>query len=61
MRVTDIFKDAKLVLENGDKAIKEIRKIQFAPGEMEEIKINASELKDGEIGDLKVSIQKGGK
>lgn len=61
MRVTDIFKDAKLVLENGDKTIKEIKKIQFAPGEMEEIKINASELKDGEIGDLKVSIQEGGK
>ncbi|MCR2044577.1 NAD(P)/FAD-dependent oxidoreductase [Anaerosalibacter massiliensis] len=60
MRVTDIFKDAKLVLENGDKSIKEIKKIQFTPGEMEEIKINASDLKE-DIESLRVSVQKGGK
>lgn len=60
MRVTNIFKDAKLVLENGDKSIKEIKKIQFTPGEMEEIKINASDLKE-DIESLRVSVQKGGK
>lgn len=61
MRVTDIFKNSKLILKNGDKPIKEIKKIQFTPGEMEEIKVDISKLKEGKIENLTVSVQEEGR
>lgn len=58
MRVTDIYKNAKLVVKGNDIVLKEINKIQLTPGEMEEIVLESKLLKENNIWELTVSVER---
>lgn len=58
MRVTDIYKNAKLVVKGNDIVLKEINKMQLTPGEMEEIVLDSKLLKENNIRELTVSVER---
>lgn len=57
MRVTDIYKNSKLVVKKNDTVLKEIKKIQLTPGEMEEIILDGEMLKCKDIDNLTVYVE----
>lgn len=57
MRVTGIYKNAKLVVKKNDTVLKEIKKIQLTPGEMEEIILDREMLKCKDIDNLTVYVE----
>lgn len=57
MRVTGIYKNSKLVVKKNDTVLKEIKKIQLTPGEMEEIILDREMLKCKDIDNLKVYVE----
>lgn len=58
MRVRDIYKDHKMVVKGDGTVLKEINKIQFAPGEMEEVVLDSKLLKENNIRNLTVSVER---
>ncbi len=58
MRVTDIYKNAKLVVKGNDTVLKEINKIQLTPGEMEEVILDSNILKENNIEELTISVER---
>lgn len=58
MRVTDINKNAKLVVKGNDTVLKEINKIQLTPGEMEEVILDSNILKGNNIDELTISVER---
>ncbi|WP_200796481.1 NAD(P)/FAD-dependent oxidoreductase [Sporanaerobacter acetigenes] len=57
MRVTGIYKNSKLVVKKNDTVLKEIKKIQLTPGEMEEIILDREMLKCKDIDNLTVYVE----
>lgn len=57
MRVTDVYKDVKLVVKADGEIIREIKKKHLAPGEMERIKIPVKNIKDENISNITVEVQ----
>lgn len=57
MRVTEIYKNSKLVVKKNDTVLKEIKKIQLTPGEMEEIILDGEMLKCKDIDNLTVYVE----
>ena len=45
-RVTKPFQNVKIVIQDGDRIIKSIKKMFLLPSEMENVSLNLSELKD---------------
>lgn len=58
MRVRDIYRDHKMVVKGNGTVLKEINKIQFAPGEMEEVVLGSKLLKENNIKELTVSVER---
>lgn len=58
MRVTDIYKNAKLVVKGNDTVLKEINKIQLTPGEMEEVILDSNILKENNIEELTIYVER---
>lgn len=58
MRVTDIYINAKLVVKGNDTVLKEINKIQLTPGEMEEVILDSNILKENNIEELTISVER---
>lgn len=58
MRVTDIYKNSKLVIKGNDTVLKEIKKIQLTPGEMEEVVLDSNILKENNIEELTISVER---
>ena len=56
-RVSDVYRDMKLVVRDGDKVLIEKKKQKLAPGEMETVKITAEMIKGIESGALKLSLE----
>ncbi len=44
LRVDNVYRGARLVIKEGDRVIKSIKRAHLAPGEMESIKLNKQEL-----------------
>ncbi|MBS4539599.1 FAD-dependent oxidoreductase [Clostridium sp. D2Q-11] len=57
MRVSDVYKDVKLVIKADGETIKEMKKKHLAPGEMERIKIPVINIKDKNISNITVEVQ----
>lgn len=58
MRVRNIYRDHKMVIKGNGTVLKEINKIQFAPGEMEEVVLDSKLLKENNIKELTVSVER---
>ena len=56
-RVSDVYRDMKLVVRDGDKVIIEKKKQKLAPGEMETVKITAEMIEANESGTLRLSLE----
>ncbi len=56
LRVKNNARDVRLVLRQGDKPIKEIKKLRVAPSEMEKVKVTRKELADIS-GDMILSVE----
>lgn len=56
-RVSEIFRDAFLVIKNGEKEIFRRKKQRLAPGEMETVKITSDMLNGAEGGELTLCIE----
>ncbi len=56
LRVKKNARDVKLALRQGDKLIKELKKLRVAPSEMEKLKVTKAELKDV-TGELSISLE----
>ncbi|WP_207750651.1 NAD(P)/FAD-dependent oxidoreductase [Anaeromonas gelatinilytica] len=57
MRVTDVYRDAKLVIKADGEIVREIKKKHLAPGEMERIKIPVKDIKNNNISNITVEVQ----
>ncbi|QNO14628.1 FAD-dependent oxidoreductase [Alkalicella caledoniensis] len=57
LRVDNVYHNAKLVIKDGDKVIKSVKKRHLAPGEMETINLPAKDLANFEGNDIIVSLQ----
>lgn len=55
MRVTNIYKNVRLVVRAGETVIKEVKRLHVTPGEMETVKVAAKELAG--ISELSVSVE----
>ena len=58
MRVSEIYRNARLIVKADDVVIKKVKKMQMAPGEMERIRLNSKILKDGKMSVLSVEVKK---
>ncbi len=56
-RVADVYRDAKIVVKDGDKVILEKKKQKLAPGEMETVALKADLLAKIESGNIRFSIE----
>ena len=56
-RVSDVYRDMKLVVRDGDKVLIEKKKQKLAPGEMETVKITADMIAANESGTLRLSLE----
>ena len=56
-RVADVYRDAKIVVKDGDKVILEKKKQKLAPGEMETVALRADLLASIESGNISFSIE----
>jgi NADPH-dependent 2,4-dienoyl-CoA reductase/sulfur reductase-like enzyme len=56
-RVSDVYRDQKLVVRDGDKVLVERKKQKLAPGEMETVKITAEMISANESGTLRISLE----
>ena len=56
-RVADVYRDAKIVVKDGDKVILEKKKQKLAPGEMETVALKADLLAGIESGNISFSIE----
>ncbi|WP_026894759.1 NAD(P)/FAD-dependent oxidoreductase [Clostridiisalibacter paucivorans] len=59
MRVTDVYKDVKLVIKADGNIIREMKKKHLAPGEMERVKIPVRDIKGKNISNITVSVERG--
>jgi len=56
-RVSDVFRDKKIVVREGDRVILEKKKQKLAPGEMETVKLTADMIAGIESGSIRVSLE----
>ena len=56
-RVSDVYRDKKLVVRDGDKVLIERKKQKLAPGEMETVKLTAEMIKANESGVITISLE----
>ena len=56
-RVADVYRDAKIVVKDGDKVILEKKKQKLAPGEMETVALKADLLANIESSNISFSIE----
>ena len=56
-RVADVYRDAKIVVKDGEKVILEKKKQKLAPGEMETVALKADLLASIESGNISFSIE----
>jgi NAD(P)H-nitrite reductase large subunit len=56
-RVADVYRDAKIVVRDGEKVILEKKKQKLAPGEMETVALKADMLANIESGNISFSIE----
>ena len=56
-RVSNVFRDSYIVIKDGDKEIFRRKKIKFAPGEMETVKITEAMIKEASGSVLSLSIE----
>ena len=56
-RVADVYRDAKIVVKDGEKVILEKKKQKLAPGEMETVALKADLLANIESGNISFSIE----
>ena len=56
-RVADVYRDAKIIVKDGDRIILEKKKQKFAPGEMETVTLKADLLAGIESGNISFSIE----
>ena len=56
-RVADVYRDAKIVVKDGEKVILEKKKQKLAPGEMETVALKADLLAKIESGNISFSIE----
>ena len=54
-RVADVYRDASIVISDGENIIFKKKKLKFAPGEMESVTLSAEKLAD--VKSLKLSIE----
>ncbi len=54
-RVADVYRDATLTVSDGERVILKKKKLKFAPGEMESVKLSADKLLG--VGALRLSIE----
>ncbi len=60
MRVSEIYRNARLMVKADDVVIRKVKKMQMAPGEMERIRLDSKILKDREVSVLSVKVEKEG-
>lgn len=58
MRVDNIYKDIKLIINNSGKVIKEVKRNHVAPGEMETIKLDLSKFTFDDRDELYIEVVK---
>ena len=56
-RVSDVFRDKKIVVRLGDKIVFERKKQKLAPGEMETVLLKADVIAEANGGELKFSVE----
>ncbi len=56
-RVSDVFRDMKIVVREGDRVLLEKKKQKLAPGEMETVKLTAEMIGSVESGNISVSLE----
>ena len=56
-RVSDVFRDKKITVRDGDKVVLEKKKQKLAPGEMETVSISKELIESCESGSLHISIE----
>ena len=56
-RVSDVFRDMKIVVREGDRVLLEKKKQKLAPGEMETVKLTAEMIGSIESGRLSISLE----
>ena len=56
-RVSNVFRDSYIVVKDGEKEIFRRKKIKFAPGEMETVKITEAMIKEAKGDTLSLSIE----
>ena len=56
-RVSDVFRDKKVVVRDGERVILEKKKQKLAPGEMETVKLTAEMIGSIESGEIKISLE----
>ena len=55
--MSDVYRDKKLVVRDGDKVLIERKKQKLAPGEMETVKLTAEMIKANESGVITISLE----
>ena len=56
-RVSDVFRDMRLVIRDGDRVLFDRKKQKIAPGEMERVKLSADMLRSVESGEIRISLE----
>ena len=56
-RVSDVFRDKKIVVRDGERVLLEKKKQKLAPGEMETVKLTAAMIGGIESGSISVSLE----
>ena len=56
-RVSDVFRDKKIVVRDGDRVLLEKKKQKLAPGEMETVKLTRDMISSVENGKIRISIE----
>ena len=56
-RVSDVFRDKRIVVSEGERVILEKRKQKLAPGEMETVKLTADMISSVKSGEIEISVR----
>ena len=56
-RVSDVFRDKKIVVRDGERVVLEKKKQKLAPGEMETVKLTADMIGGIESGKISISLE----
>ena len=56
-RVSDVYRDKKIVVRCGDRVISSKKKIKLAPGEMETVKLGADVLREIGSGEISIGLE----